>query len=228
MWGRDAKDRLSDSCCPVGCHEQAPAQCIQVGHLSPWHISPTSCLWWLCPCPLFFSCSRLLPHLRTFSSFPPHPAATFNFKSFPWRPFSAWVPRHLSIIFQSTLQVNFSPWLREAAVLLSPCKQALPGACSFCQPLFTPCHPPLTPASCHSGMGPLHSQHVPTSDFSPQTFIVEYGNGSESYSIKPKRPPQCNVMLDCTYLQPEIPNHTGFCGIAKQNLSQCCFFYFCQ
>lgn len=155
-------------------------------------------------------------------------AATFNLKSFPWRPFSAWVPRHLSIIFQSLLQVNFSPWLREAAVLFSPCKEALPDACSFCQPLFTPCHPPLTPASCHSGMGPLHSQHIPTSDFSPQTFIVEYGNGSESYSVEPKRPPQCNVMLDCTYLQPEISNHTGFCGIAKQNLSQCCFFYFCQ
>lgn len=46
----------------VACHKQAPAWLVQVGHLWLCPISLTAtllCLWWLCPCPRFFSCSQL-------------------------------------------------------------------------------------------------------------------------------------------------------------------------
>ena len=65
------------------------------------------------------------------------------------------------------------------------------------------------------------SAHVPPSSAAPDSD----SSPLHSVHFPPAATCSCSQYLD-TYLQPEIPNHAGFCGIAKQNLRRCFFFYF--
>lgn len=148
---------------------------------------------------LFQLLQLLLPtpgdHSLCFSTQPPVAIPHFVLNTFPWRRFSAWVPR--TSLFQSRSSANFSTWLGEASVLLrdnsvkthSACCPLLPAAgslaaSSLLPPLLVTPHT-LLPAHPYFWLFPL--------DF----YCWEWK--WKLFSMKPKRPSQCKVTLDCTH-----------------------------
>lgn len=223
MWGRDAPGPASSAWCTMaGCTVwnqvllrglALPCLGRELSLCPPISLTATCCARsGSAPAPPAPSpaASAHLPtpgdHSLPFPSQPPAAIPIFVLSTFPWRHFSAWVPHHFSVtvpflgkLFNLTWRRINSPWRELSVQTRSACCPLLPAPCSFPASSVLP----LLLVTLHvSLLLPAHPYFWPF----PLGLLLL---GMEvKVILKPKRPSQCKVILDCTHSQ-EIPNHTG-------------------